>query len=198
MVIIAGKRQKTTGIWPTFLFLCGFFLQFIHACCKSLSFMSEQKTINNSRLITILRTFDRDELKRFDKFVQSPYFNTNPNVYALYKYLKKFAPDFSSDIYKVPILNKVYSKKYSKQAVLSTNDNKLLNDLVYKLARLTEEFLAYAKFDKKTIFKHSLTIDSLLDRKLTDEVSSIFRKAESSLKKMPHKDRDYYLSLIHI
>ncbi len=157
--------------------------------------MSEQKTINSTRLINILRTFDKEELKQLDKFVRSPYFNTNLNVSTLFGQLKKHAPHFSSEILKVALFNKIYTKKYNKQTVLSASENRLLNDLVHKLTKLVEEFLAYDKFDKKEIYKHSLTIDNLLEKKLTDEVNSIFRKAESALKKMPHKDRDYYQDL---
>src|SRR5438445_227697 len=49
------------------------------------------------RLIEILKTFDKDELKRFGRFIDSNYFNTNERIAILFKSLKKFYPEFESN-----------------------------------------------------------------------------------------------------
>ena len=47
-------------------------------------------------LLEILRTFSHDELKKFEDFLSSPYFNKHSGVTLLYKHIKKYAPEFKS------------------------------------------------------------------------------------------------------
>jgi hypothetical protein len=49
----------------------------------------------NTKVIGLLRRFSGSEHKLFLKFLQSPYFNTNANVVELYRYLHKYAPDYT-------------------------------------------------------------------------------------------------------
>ena len=52
--------------------------------------------MQHSKLIALLKTCNRKELRKLDKFVDSPYFNTNRNVVAFYRYVQQFAPKFES------------------------------------------------------------------------------------------------------
>ena len=49
-----------------------------------------------SKLISFLKKFTKDELKSFATFVQSPYFSNNKKASKLYLYIRKSAPDFTS------------------------------------------------------------------------------------------------------
>ena len=53
--------------------------------------------MKNSRLIKVLRTFNKKEFKQFGKFVSSPFFSTGRNVVPLFDALKKFYPVFDGD-----------------------------------------------------------------------------------------------------
>lgn len=54
--------------------------------------MSDKKTIEKTKLIKLLSTFSALEWKRFGRFVQSAYHNSNQKVVSLYNYLKKVFP----------------------------------------------------------------------------------------------------------
>ncbi|MBK9226727.1 MAG: hypothetical protein IPL67_06705 [Ignavibacteria bacterium] len=47
-----------------------------------------------SPAIEIIKTFSKDEFKRFAEFTESPYFNKNSNLLKAVKYFKKISPEF--------------------------------------------------------------------------------------------------------
>ena len=48
-----------------------------------------------SKLISMMRTLSSRELGRFESYIQSPFFNKNEVVLALYEYVSKYHPDYS-------------------------------------------------------------------------------------------------------
>ena len=50
--------------------------------------------LKKSNLLVILSSFTSAEIKEFDDFIQSPFFNKNQSVIKLYSYLKKQYPYF--------------------------------------------------------------------------------------------------------
>lgn len=52
--------------------------------------------MKNTKLISLLKTFSKEEIKRFRDFVYSPYFNKNKNVQRLNDVLTKFYPEYNS------------------------------------------------------------------------------------------------------
>jgi len=73
--------------------------------------LTDKKTIEKTKLIKLLSTFSSLEWKRFGRFVQSPYHNTNQTVIDLYTYLKKAFP-FS--VVKTLEQDRIYKKIYRK------------------------------------------------------------------------------------
>ena len=47
--------------------------------------------------LDIIKTFSEDEIKKFDLFLSSPYFNSKKSIVRLFKELRKFYPDFDSE-----------------------------------------------------------------------------------------------------
>jgi ribosomal protein S18 len=50
--------------------------------------------MNNTRIIELLKRFTPEQLKKFDRFVRSPYFTRRTKTPLLLDYLKNFAPDY--------------------------------------------------------------------------------------------------------
>lgn len=101
----------------------------------------------SSSVIEILRTFSPEELKRFDDFVSSPYFNKKTAVINLYKQIKKYAPAFDNPKLKKELLWKaLYGAKAYNYG--------LFKNLVYDLTRLCENFLMneYASKDSFNMY----------------------------------------------
>ncbi|HEY3249711.1 MAG TPA: hypothetical protein VGK25_01205, partial [Ignavibacteria bacterium] len=53
--------------------------------------------MKDTKLINILRTFSKEEMKQFEKFVASPYFHSGKNCMPLLKQLQKFYPGFDNE-----------------------------------------------------------------------------------------------------
>src|SRR5258706_5953488 len=49
----------------------------------------------NFEIIQLLKSLSADELKRFEKFLSSPYLNSNKKLPECLKVLRKYYPDFS-------------------------------------------------------------------------------------------------------
>lgn len=52
--------------------------------------------MRKSNLIQLLSKLSKDELDRFGKFAESPYFNSNRKVVEFFSYLRRFHPGFDS------------------------------------------------------------------------------------------------------
>jgi len=62
-----------------------------------------------STLIEIFKNFTPKEIKDFEDFAASPYYNKNKNVAALFKLVKSEYPDFSKgNLTKEKIYKKIY------------------------------------------------------------------------------------------
>ncbi len=92
--------------------------------------------MHSSKLIQLLKVCSKKELQLFNKFVCSPFFNTNQNVVALYEYIRKCAPNFRS---------RKLERHRLFAAVFSGEDYKeiKLQQFMSELVGLLEEFWVY-------------------------------------------------------
>ena len=97
--------------------------------------------MENSKLISLLRTFDDSEFRRFDKFVKSPYCNNSKAIQNLWEQLKKYSPNYAASGLDT---EKFFKKVFPKEAY----DEKKLRQLRSRLLKLIEEFLAIEQFKK--------------------------------------------------
>ena len=91
--------------------------------------------MKDSQIITILKTFSKPEMRSFEKFVNSPYYNTSAATSKLFGALRKYYADFSHEnLTKQKLFASIYGKrKYS---------NELFNKLSSNLIKLSLEFIA--------------------------------------------------------
>ncbi len=129
--------------------------------------------MTKSKLIPILKTFSKEEIREFDKFLNSPFSGCKKFVLNFYRELVKLHPDFSeSKTDKKKIYEKLYSgKKY--------NDG-LIRRIISDLIRFSEEYLSFKNYRNSVFQKHCL-LNELRARNLEDQ----FRiRSESMLKKI--------------
>ncbi|MBS1551400.1 MAG: hypothetical protein JST15_04950 [Bacteroidetes bacterium] len=108
--------------------------------------------------ISILKEFSIEELKRFERFLSSPYYNCSKKVTNLFKELKKFHPAFDS-----PNLTKEYlSSKISPS--LAYKDSTIRN-LLADLQGLIEKFLIVEKVFSNGFEKDILALNSFIEKK---------------------------------
>jgi len=119
--------------------------------------MSSKKTIKKTKLIKLLSTFSVLEWKRFGRFVQSPYHNTNSQIITLYTILKKVFPfETSKDLEQ----ERIYKKVYGKEIFNLSKFQNLCSDL-YELAT---DFVVDVHLNKEKWKKKKVVIDALAER----------------------------------
>lgn len=95
---------------------------------------AKKNNIQTSKLIQLLEVLSPLELKRFKKFLESPFHNSNELLVQLYKLLKKYSPNYND-----PRLTKekLFASLFGKKAY----QPKRMSDLMYDLRQLVEDFL---------------------------------------------------------
>ncbi len=88
-----------------------------------------------SKLLTLLRAFSKEELKRFDAFIASPYFNQSEKLVKFYRLIQPHQPRFDSDKLQKEVLYKaLHGKgKYSDAT---------MRELISELFKLAKAFIA--------------------------------------------------------
>lgn len=96
------------------------------------------------KLIRILQKLSPAELREFEKFIVSPYFNKGRNLLPYYKELKKFYPEFDSPSFTKQGIYLKLNKgpKFDKKA------NSLINKLNSELTFLMDKYLTVSEFEK--------------------------------------------------
>lgn len=131
----------------------------------------------NSNLIKILGSLSKEELKSFEDFVSSPYFNKKPTVVTLFKELKKYHPGYAdASLTKESIYEKLYKGK-------SFNDGVLRNQMS-ELYKLLLKFIGNEAFNRDNMeFKIKVSRE-LMMRGLAKTFKSYF----DDIKKENEKD----------
>ena len=115
--------------------------------------------MKNSKLISLLSSLDRGELRRFGDFVHSPYFNNNEEISAFYNILQKLYPDFPTEqVSKEQIYNQLYPK--------ASFDKKKLGYLMTDLFRLIERFLSIQRLEKEAVLLECKVLSEYMERNL--------------------------------
>lgn len=130
--------------------------------------------MKKSKLFTLLSSFSKDEMKRFSKFIASPYFNNERNFKPIFTILSKYHPDFETDkLSEEKLFSKLNpSKTFTEKSALS------MRVLFSQLCVLAEKFLAIEGFNKNDSYKNSSLLREMHLKKLFD----IFSSAKSGLR----------------
>ncbi len=96
--------------------------------------------------IDLLKTLSKEETKKFDAFINSPYYNTNTAVIRLFNTIKKYAPEFTDDsLRREKLFKKVYPGK--------TYNELSLRNRFSELADLVRKFIALQYFEFNDFYK---------------------------------------------
>lgn len=129
--------------------------------------------MNNTKLIKILRTFSKDELRSFRRFVDSPFFNKEGKyVLRFFDEIVKCHPEFNSELCS---RERLYDILYPDKPY----NDVIMRKLSSSLQKLAEEFLNYNSFIENDPFREILNLSMLRRRGLTD----LFEKTSVELSK---------------
>ena len=115
-------------------------------------------SVFNHNLISLLREFSKEEVKKFETFLDSPYHNKSKKLLQLYREIKKYYPAFS---------NKKLTKEYLYKKVnpsLKYHDS-TIRDLMSGLLKSAEEFLTSEELMKSKPEQTGLFLKTLIVKK---------------------------------
>ncbi|HMQ77967.1 MAG TPA: hypothetical protein PKE39_00280 [Ignavibacteria bacterium] len=130
----------------------------------------------NSKLINILRTFSKNELKEFEKFIGSPYYNKGRNYLPLLTQINKFSPKFEDEtLTHEYVYSLLYpGKKFNKQIIWNMTSS---------LQQMAEEFLISTSLTKNKFIKNRLLADEFLNRRLASYQLKKLDEMEKAIEK---------------
>lgn len=145
--------------------------------------------MKTNKLFTLLKIFSEKEMKDFEKFLVSPYFNKGRNFKPFYNILKNYYPDFESpDLTEENIFKKLYpGKEYNKKSSLS------VRVIESQLTRMAEKFLGIEEFTSSKEFTRNSFI-KILERKCKDDLIISYSKKFLEEDKKCKITQDFFLS----
>jgi len=138
-----------------------------------------------SPAIEIIKTFSRDEFKRFVDFAESPYFNKNSNLLKAVKYLKKISSEFDGDkLNDEKIWTAVFGKKEFNYGVMK--------NLTHELKKLTDKFTSIEIYSKNDLHINFNILNYLKYKSLPEMFEKTF---VNTLKKYADEKLTFDISL---
>jgi len=138
-----------------------------------------------SPAIEIIKTFSRDEFKRFVEFAESPYFNKNSNLLKAVKYLKKISSEFDGDkLNDEKIWTAVFGKKEFNYGVMK--------NLTHELKKLTDKFTSIEIYSKNDLHINFNILNYLKYKSLPEMFEKTF---VNTLKKYADEKLTFDISL---
>lgn len=145
--------------------------------------------MQKSKVIHLLKVLESTEWKKFPKFIQSPFFNSNKSFLPLYHFLSKFYPSFDS-----PKMTKEHA--FKKIFPGKTYNYHIISNLMSGFLTLTEAYLQNLQFQKEAFEKKKYLVKMLAERKSSFD---LFQKYNEELiqevKRRKVKNLDYYQDL---
>ncbi|MDZ4711825.1 MAG: hypothetical protein SGI89_05815 [bacterium] len=144
--------------------------------------------MKDSRLIRLIRTFSKEELKSFRKFLESPFLKPARNTISLFDYIAKYYPEYhEKDIKKEKVFGKLFKGE-------DYNEKKLFN-LIFDLTKAAEDFLAHNTLkEDETEFLLNLS-KGYLNKNLKDESFRVNKLIQKKLRPGFSPSLDYVSKL---
>lgn len=145
--------------------------------------MNINPTIYNSKLLQLLQTFNKKELKQLDLWLSSPIHNKSEKVIHLYRGLIKERIDKPISKY---ILLGYMGVVQDKSQAISPTDDLVLRRVMSELTIQIQYFLIWEKSKKNSLNENRLLMDSLIERKLYNLVPAVLLKSRKKIGQTPH------------
>jgi len=143
--------------------------------------------MHRSKLISALGTLTNRELKRFETYINSPFFNSNQKVIDLFNHIKKYHPSYNGDKISAEV---VFSKLFPGEKI----DEQKLRYVMSDLTALLESFLGYLEYDKNEIYKKHLLLNAYDIRNLDKFFHSELDAARADQKSALSRDVNFFFN----
>lgn len=135
----------------------------------------------DTKLISFLKTFSRQEISEFEKFLKSPFFKKERDPLHLFNFLKKHYPEFPpAKISDENIIKELYPDA-------DTPDKKfkdIVRNLSSSLLKAVTDFIFFINVRNDTALKNRTILKGLLDRNLAKYYEQYFADSYDSIDKL--------------
>ncbi len=140
--------------------------------------------MKSTHLVKVLSALDAKELKKFNDWVSSPFFNKNKRVNILCEFVLKYTPEHDDKGF---TKEKTYRLLFQNQPYNSTQLNNVISDLL----QLLFQYLAYQNFQRTSEFEKICLMNELLAKGLDDSMLKVSKryekeKAKTSIRNSSH------------
>lgn len=147
--------------------------------------------MNDSKFYRFLKTLNNKELRKFRKYLESPYFNTNQTLLALYSVFETHLLDEkSSPLQKEIVWDLIFPNE--------SFDYDRLRKLLHLLMVLGEDFLAQLAYDDNSAHRVHYLLQMLHRKEMDEFIHSTIQSGLSILKKENNRNGTYYYDLYSI
>ena len=145
--------------------------------------------MHQSKLIRILKGLTESEIRRFHKFVRSPYFSYNKDYLALFEYTRKYYPAFTSrKLEKEHVFYHLYPDR-------SFNAQKIRH-LMAGLVTLLEDFLVTEEVANQPLLKKKILREAYGHRQNYEQFSKLSGEISQYLNDWQHRSAIYHLECL--
>ena len=139
----------------------------------------------NNKTYTILQSFDKYEVNRLRKFLQSPYFNANEAIIQLFEiFIKNIFSIKQKELSKEAIWKKIYgTKKY---------DDVRFRKLNSELLKLVEQFLAQQVYEANPIHQATHLMEAISKKKIERLNSSTIKTVRRLSEQQRYRPASFY------
>ncbi|MBV6477788.1 MAG: hypothetical protein HGGPFJEG_00532 [Ignavibacteria bacterium] len=142
-------------------------------------------------LTELLKSFDKKELMRLGKYLNSPYFNNRKMLVRLFNILKRYHPDFDNKNFEK---EKIFSLLYKN---IKYNDSTFRN-LMSDLLKLVKNFLKEEGIKKKEIESSFYLTHELFSRGSVNLFMNEMSRSENLLENRDQIDGEYFINKFRI
>jgi len=161
--------------------------------------MSENLTKkgDSPEFLTLMNSFSQEEMKSFQRFVESPYFNTDKKIIVLLSYIKDSFFRKKSKQYDKKMRKKIYKLLFPNDkevgTTLTPQQQGRVNKKFSRLSECGKLFLLNESLKRESPQRFKLLYEQLIDRKLENYFEKFQRRHRKELESKKETNIDYYL-----
>lgn len=138
-----------------------------------------------SKPVLLLKAFTSHDMKDFEKFINSPFFNRNDVLTKLFTILKKEYPDFEGPGVE---REKVYFKLFNSKDFEESKLRYAFSDL----SKLIEKYIMIRELERNKVKQNLLLLEFYRNHDIEKYFSQVFDETQKMFEQTPVKDSEYY------
>jgi len=138
----------------------------------------------NTSVLSVFRTFSKEEVKRFEEFLLSPYYNKKSAVVNLFNIIKKNDPDYNSpNLERKKLWSRLYKDKDFNYGVMK--------NLIYDLGKCADTFIELQNYEKDDKLRGMIIMKEQMNRDLNKSFERSMKGFKNQLSEMK-QDFEYF------